>query len=549
MLMPIPLGNASAFLPRRFAGVSKKEDIMNTSRKISRRLRLVMPALLVLFLFLVSPFPARLRAAAASLPASSPQAAPKNVRIKTVSGGKKILTDARTGKAVTGYTGIHQYPIGSGNYYYFKNKSGEISTTCFIKVGSGMICVRPTGILWKGWWNNGKVCRYYDPATLRKVLGWKKIGKYYHFFDMTYGNLKTGFLKTGGYTYYLNPKNNGARAYGWRTIGGRKYYFGTGGRMKTGLFTYNGKKYYADKNGAQKTGLITTGGARYYFDPKTGAAVTGWQTIGKTKYYFDSTGKMVKKGFSSDGIYLDADGRPLVRSSLKKFLQTALKPVGSTMYVWGGGWNSADTGAGPEAVTIGVPSRWKTFFNQQNASYDYNTTRYRIHDGLDCSGFVGWTIYNAFNTVSGRAGYVMLAQNMARTFSNMGWGTYASAGTFTDFRAGDILSSSSHVYIVIGQCPDGSVVLVHSSPQGVQINGTYTRSGNPSSQAAALAKQYMQKYYPQWYARYPQVTRSAGYLTGFARFRWSLSGKRMMNDPDRYASKDAAAILRDLFGA
>ena len=54
------------------------------------------------------------------------------------------------------------------------------------------------------------------------------------------------------------------------------------------------------------------------------------------------------------------------KSTLKKLLQTALQPVGSTLYVWGGGWNEADTGAGEEAVTIGVSPRWKSFFEKQN---------------------------------------------------------------------------------------------------------------------------------------------------------------------------------------
>ena len=31
-------------------------------------------------------------------------------------------------------------------------------------------------------------------------------------------------------------------------------------------------------------------------------------------------------------------------STIKNFLTTALAPVGSTMYIWGGGWNKADTG-------------------------------------------------------------------------------------------------------------------------------------------------------------------------------------------------------------
>lgn len=39
--------------------------------------------------------------------------------------------------------------------------------------------------------------------------------------------------------------------------------------------------------------------------------------------------------------------------TLKHFLKTSIKPVGQTMYVWGGGWNKADTAAGKEARQMG----------------------------------------------------------------------------------------------------------------------------------------------------------------------------------------------------
>ena len=35
--------------------------------------------------------------------------------------------------------------------------------------------------------------------------------------------------------------------------------------------------------------------------------------------------------------------------SLTDFLRTAMEPVGSTMYIWGGGWNSEDNGSGEDA--------------------------------------------------------------------------------------------------------------------------------------------------------------------------------------------------------
>lgn len=235
------------------------------------------------------------------------------------------------------------------------------------------------------------------------------------------------------------------------------------------------------------------------------------------------------------------------KSTLKKLLQTALKPVGSTMYVWGGGWNEADTGAGKTARTIGVSSKWKAFFKKQTSSYNYNTTKYQIENGLDCSGYIGWSIYNILNTRSGNEGYVMKASNMASNFASRGWGTYTYKTGVKDYRAGDIMSMPGHVWMVLGQCKDGSVVLLHSSPPGVQISGTATRSGNRNSQAIALAKKYMKKYYPEWYKKYPDSSKGSSYLTQSSRMRWDLSGKSIMSDPDGYRKMSAEQILQDLF--
>lgn len=233
--------------------------------------------------------------------------------------------------------------------------------------------------------------------------------------------------------------------------------------------------------------------------------------------------------------------------TLKKLLQTALKPVGSTMYVWGGGWNKADTGAGKTARTIGVSPKWKAFFKRQSSSYNYNTTKYQIENGLDCSGYIGWTVYNILNTKSGNEGYVMKASNMASNFAARGWGTYTYKTGVKDYRAGDIMSMPGHVWMVLGQCKDGSVVLLHSSPPGVQISGTVTRSGNKNSQAVALAKKYMKKYYPEWYKKYPDCSKGSSYLTQASRMRWDLSRKSIMSDPDGYRKMSAEQILRDLF--
>lgn len=54
--------------------------------------------------------------------------------------------------------------------------------------------------------------------------------------------------------------------------------------------------------------------------------------------------------------------------ALKSFLKNALMPAGETMYVYGGGWNEADTGAGIEAVTIGLSPEWKRFYAMQDST-------------------------------------------------------------------------------------------------------------------------------------------------------------------------------------
>ena len=66
-----------------------------------------------------------------------------------------------------------------------------------------------------------------------------------------------------------------------------------------------------------------------------------------------------------------------MNKSLTDFLRTAMEPVGSTMYIWGGGWNSEDNGAGEDAKIIGVNPNWKKFFISQDSDYDYKEHNYR----------------------------------------------------------------------------------------------------------------------------------------------------------------------------
>ncbi len=205
--------------------------------------------------------------------------------------------------------------------------------------------------------------------------------------------------------------------------------------------------------------------------------------------------------------------------SLLAFLKIAAMPVGSTMYIWGGGWNEEDTGAGIEAVTLGVSGRWSEFASMQDKNYDYKTTRYQIHDGLDCSGYIGWAVYNVLEDESGREGYVLSSTKMASHYAGLGLGDFTEKNDVTDWRAGDIMSMKGHAWIAVGTCADGSVLMLHSSPPGVIFCGTSLADGGESD-AVRLSESLMSEHFPDWYAKYPKCSRPYSYLTDSSSMRW-----------------------------
>lgn len=107
------------------------------------------------------------------------------------------------------------------------------------------------------------------------------------------------FLEINNKTYYFN--SHSYRWYGWRTIKGKKYYFGTKAQgylhKNTWLF-YKGHYYYLGKDGTPKTGWVnTSAGKRYYFFPN-GQAAAGEQKINGISYYFNSRGVLIRTGSS-----------------------------------------------------------------------------------------------------------------------------------------------------------------------------------------------------------------------------------------------------------
>lgn len=235
--------------------------------------------------------------------------------------------------------------------------------------------------------------------------------------------------------------------------------------------------------------------------------------------------------------------------TIEQLLLRALQPVGETMYIWGGGWNASDTGAGWQVRSMHTAAAWKTFADQQDAAYDYRLYRYRNEKGLDCSGYIGWCIYGIGAVPIKEP--VRAAGKQAGFLAELGWGSYREPEAITDYCPGDIMSSvcdcCRHVWMVIGQCEDGSVVLLHASPPGVQLGGTVTPSGKTESEAFRLATDYMKRFAQEWVRRFPVRAMDIRYLTHYGQMRWDITSKGVVSDPEGYRKRSAGWVLQHLY--
>ena len=246
----------------------------------------------------------------------------------------------------------------------------------------------------------------------------------------------------------------------------------------------------------------------------------------------------------SDEIEYMIQNPPSAPATVKGMLSAAIEPVGKCLYVWGGGWNEEDTAAGIEAMTIGPSQRWYEFFNENDRNYNFRKTRYQIHDGLDCSGYVGYITYQVFEDEYSDFGYVFKAGEIPGKYLDLFGGEYHKSYEVGDYQPCDIMGKSGHVFIVIGQCDDGSVLFMHASPPALSLCGTPTPGGRSESQAVILARQYMSLYRSECYNRYDTCSRDRSFLTGYNQFRWDPS---VLSDPDGYRDMTVEEILADLF--
>ena len=339
-------------------------------------------------------------------------------------------------------------------------------------------------------------------------------------------------------------------ARGWKTFSSeKKCYFNSDlksdrdGAMVHGFKDIDGKTYYfLSTDGRKVTGWVTNKqtGAKYYLNPENGGirVENTEMTISGKTYIFDKDGVATLKTEGPNTV------KPTGTRTIKNYLAGALQPVGQALYVWGGGWT--------DATRKGVSPLWKQWYDSQDSDYDYHNwndlSAANRAKGLDCSGFVGWAAYQAMHSTSGEGyGYTVVSGDVGPSYRSRGWGSILTQASLASsnykFQPGDIGYNSGHTWIVLGQCSDKSLVIVHSTPNaGCQISGTPTPDGTYNSQAIALAEQYM--------ARYPGVSKydyhesSGNYIRNGNYFRWNTN---TLSDPEGYKNMTADQILADLF--
>ena len=188
--------------------------------------------------------------------------------------------------------------------------------------------------------------------------------------------------------------------------------------------------------------------------------------------------------------------------------------------------------------------------------YPFKNFNEYYYAGLDCSGYIGWAIYNCLHAKDGGETYVIKSTVFAKNLADhFGYGTWKHTFQKTELLPGDIISMNGHVWMCLGRCDDGSVIIMHSTPATSYTGGKgggpeLSVLGSTSSQAYQLASKYMKDFYPSWSSRYPVKAISyssyaGGSLATTGCFTWTMGAA--LNDPEGLRDMSAADVLKRIF--
>ena len=249
----------------------------------------------------------------------------------TLSNGQKVYSKGN-GVLALGYNKI-------GSYYYYFNASG-IMQKYSQTIGGKPYYFRGTGKgAGKGWIKFKDGTKKYCTGNGKLAVGYKKIGKYYYGFSSS-GKMLKYTQVIGGKPYYFKGTGKAAGK-GWikHKNGTKRYCYGNG-KLRTGYKKVGKYYYFFDSKGAMKKGTQMVGKKPYYFKSsgkagskgwikyKSGAKkycygkgklATGYKKIGKYYYYFNASGTMQKYSQTISGkpYYFRGTGKAAGKGWLK----------------------------------------------------------------------------------------------------------------------------------------------------------------------------------------------------------------------------------------
>ena len=434
----------------------------------------------------------------------------------------------------------------NGKLYYFESWGGA-GFQGWKKVGGTWYYLNEDGSLRTNQWFVHDKRTYHVDADGVMSTGWQTIDGVDYYFE-SWGGMRVNAWAAKGSDWYYMDSNGTPKGEGWLLYDKNWYYLRQDGKMMHSEWLwYDNNWYYLQSwGGMYKSQWVTIKGATYYFRSWGGIYKNGWQEVDGKTYYFRSWGGIYKDTYI-DGYYVDKNG---VRRNSKNICvaidaghqrrgNSEKEPIGP-----GSSTYKAKVASGTCGVATGINE------------YELNlAVSLKVRDILEERGYDVYMIrethdVNISNSERAKLAVQNGADILVRVHAN-GDSNQSVYGALTmapssrnTYLSGDVVSKSGHVWIVIGQCSDGSVVVIHATPPYIQLGGTVSSTGSINSEAIELANEYMKMYYPVAYERYGVKVLDRSYLTGVNHFTWSSS---ILSDSEGYRRKKPAEILNDLF--
>lgn len=192
--------------------------------------------------------------------------------------------------------------VYAGGSWYLMDADGSTLTGKVLKDGVWYY-LTSSGAMATGWVQDATGAWYFastDASDGRLQTGWQKSNGSWYWLDPATSKMTMGWFEQGGSTYYLSAPNGNMLASAWVDDENGHHWLGSDGAL---LATVSGNRIvYADASHAPASGLTTIGDAVYYADPETGLLKGGEIACedGKVREFDESTYAAVPKWYTDE---------------------------------------------------------------------------------------------------------------------------------------------------------------------------------------------------------------------------------------------------------